>query len=203
MMASRDSQIDKDGTKEDLKLPSNIHISERQRQTLIQVVDEICGEEVKQVTLVLLNAGEETTDEEISEKLDLRLNQVRKSLYKLYDLQLASFRRIRDKSTGWFVYYWLLHPEKIDLFVENKQKQVLSKLRARLEYEESNMFFTCNNENCPRIIFQEAMDLNFECSNCAQRLEAFDNEQIKNILRIKIEELVKIIEKTKNINKTE
>lgn len=102
------------------KMASKVDISERQRQTLIEVVDDIAGEEVKKVTLVLLNADEETTDEEISEKLDMRLNQVRKSLYKLYDLQLATFRRIRDKSTGWFVYFWTLHPERIDIFVEKK-----------------------------------------------------------------------------------
>ncbi|TET76505.1 MAG: hypothetical protein E3J43_06945, partial [Candidatus Heimdallarchaeota archaeon] len=109
--------FDEDGDVNSVKVASKINISERQRQTLIEVVDDIAGEEVRKVTLVLLNADQETTDEEISEKLDMRLNQVRKSLYKLYDLQLATFRRIRDKSTGWFVYFWTLHPERIDVFV--------------------------------------------------------------------------------------
>lgn len=185
------------------KMESKINISERQRQTLIEVVDDIAGEEVKQVTLVLLNADKETTDEEISEKLDMRLNQVRKSLYKLYDLQLATFRRIRDKSTGWFVYFWTLHPERIDLFVEKKQQEVMSKLRERLEYEESNMFFTCNNPECPRVTFQEAMDNNFECEHCNGRLEAFDNEQLKQVLKDKIDEMSEIREKTKKIMKGE
>lgn len=185
------------------KLASKINISERQRQTLIEVVDDIAGEEVKQVTLVLLNADKETTDEEISEKLDMRLNQVRKSLYKLYDLQLATFRRIRDKSTGWFVYFWTLHPERIDLFVEKKQQEVMSKLKERLNYEESNMFFTCNNPECPRVTFQEAMDNNFECEHCGGRLEAFDNEQLKQVLKDKISEMKDIREKTKKIMKGE
>ncbi|MHA2357875.1 MAG: transcription factor E [Candidatus Heimdallarchaeaceae archaeon] len=185
------------------KMTSKINISERQRQTLIEVVDDIAGEEVKQVTLVLLNVDEETTDEEISEKLDMRLNQVRKSLYKLYDLQLATFRRIRDKSTGWFVYFWTLHPERIDMFVEKKQQEVLEKLQSRLDYEESNMFFTCNNPECPRVIFQEAMDQNFECGHCGGRLEAFDNEQLINVLKEKISELKDIRTKTKKIMKGE
>ncbi|MCG3215751.1 MAG: transcription factor E [Candidatus Heimdallarchaeota archaeon] len=185
------------------KIASKIDISERQRQTLIEVVDDIAGEEVKQVTLVLLNADEETTDEEISEKLDMRLNQVRKSLYKLYDLQLATFRRIRDKSTGWFVYFWTLHPERIDVFVEKKQEEVLDKLQNRLEYEKSNMFFTCNNPECPRVTFQEAMDNNFECEHCGGRLEAFDNEQLINVLEEKIMELNDIKETTKKIMKGE
>lgn len=185
------------------KMTSKIIISERQRQTLIEVVDDIAGEEVKQVTLVLLNADEETTDEEISEKLDMRLNQVRKSLYKLYDLQLATFRRIRDKSTGWFVYFWTLHPERIDVFVEKKQLEVLEKLQTRLTYEESNMFFTCDNPDCPRVIFQEAMDNNFECESCKGRLESFENDQLIKVLKEKIVELEEIREKTRKIMKGE
>ncbi|MHA1952541.1 MAG: transcription factor E [Candidatus Heimdallarchaeaceae archaeon] len=198
--------VSESGDNEDVsssKMTSNINISERQRQTLIEVVDDIAGEEVKQVTLVLLNADEETTDEEISEKLDMRLNQVRKSLYKLYDLQLATFRRIRDKSTGWFVYFWTLHPERIDMFVEKKQQEVLEKLQSRLDYEESNMFFTCNNPECPRVIFQEAMDQNFECGRCGGRLEAFDNEQLITVLKEKIVELEVIKDKTQKIMKGE
>ena len=198
--------VSESGKKEDVstnKMASKINISERQRQTLIEVVDDIAGEEVKQVTLVLLNADEETTDEEISEKLDMRLNQVRKSLYKLYDLQLATFRRIRDKSTGWFVYFWTLHPERIDMFVEKKQQEVLEKLQSRLDYEESNMFFTCNNPECPRVIFQEAMDQNFECGRCGGRLEAFDNEQLITVLKEKIQELEEIKNKTQKIMKGE
>ncbi len=202
---SRD-EVDKKGNKKDAsssKIASKINISERQRQTLIEVVDDIAGEEVKQVTLVLLNADGETTDEEISEKLDMRLNQVRKSLYKLYDLPLATFRRIRDKSTGWFVYFWTLHPERIDMFVEKKQQEVLEKLNSRLDYEENNMFFTCNNPECPRVIFQEAMDNNFECEHCGGRLEAFDNEQLITVLKEKIIELEEVKKKTQKIMKGE
>ena len=198
--------VSESGDNEDVsssKMTSKINISERQRQTLIEVVDDIAGEEVKQVTLVLLNVDEETTDEEISEKLDMRLNQVRKSLYKLYDLQLATFRRIRDKSTGWFVYFWTLHPERIDMFVEKKQQEVLEKLQSRLDYEESNMFFTCNNPECPRVIFQESMDQNFKCGRCGGRLEAFDNEQLITVLKEKIVELEEIKDKTQKIMKGE
>ncbi|MCK4844938.1 MAG: transcription factor [Candidatus Heimdallarchaeota archaeon] len=198
-MASDETNEYDDERKNSTKMSSKINISERQRQTLIEVVEDICGEEVKQVTLVLLNSEEETTDEEISEKLDMRLNQVRKSLYKLYDLQLATFRRIRDKSTGWFVYFWILHPERIDFLVEKKQNEVLNKLKSRLEYEDSNMFFTCSNHECPRVIFQDAMDSNFVCGKCGERLEAFDNEQLKTILNTKIVELEEIKKKTAQI----
>ena len=79
-------------------------ISEIQRQTLLSMVEDIAGPEVKKVAIVLLDSEEETTDEIIAEELDIKLNNVRKALYRLYDIQLASFRRIRDKNSGWFLY---------------------------------------------------------------------------------------------------
>ena len=62
-MASDEINEYDDERKNSTKMSSKINISERQRQTLIEVVEDICGEEVKQVTLVLLNSEEETTDE--------------------------------------------------------------------------------------------------------------------------------------------
>ena len=69
------------------------------------VVEEIAGKEGVDVATVLVNA-DETTDEEIATKTDLKLNVVRRILYKLHDNHLASYRRIRDTNTGWFLYYW-------------------------------------------------------------------------------------------------
>ncbi len=164
-------------------------IDERQRQTLIDVVTDLAGEEAKQVTLVLLNAKDEITDEEISEELDMRLNQVRKALYSLYDIQLASFRRIRDKQTGWFVYYWNLHPDRIYSIVQKRQSSVLDKLGERLRYEENNMFFTCGTPGCKRYSFDEGMQEHFICPECGEKLDSFDNSYTVYVLKQKIQTL--------------
>jgi len=88
----------------------------------------IAGDIAIEVGIELLNSEEEDiTDEGITENIKarmkelnpeieiafeengveiLKLNTVRKTLYKLYSGKLAQFRRIRDKSTGWFIYYW-------------------------------------------------------------------------------------------------
>ena len=156
---------------------------------MIDVVTDLSGEEAKQVTLVLLNATDEITDEEISEELDMRLNQVRRALYSLYDIQLASFRRIRDKTTGWFVYYWTLHPDRIDSIVHKRQLAVLDKLQQRLEYEENNMFFTCGTPGCKRYSFDEGMQEQFICPECGEKLDSFDNSYTIYVLKQKIKSL--------------
>ena len=176
-------------------------ITEEERQTLLSMVEDVAGPEVREVTIILLTHKGELTDEIIAEELDIKLNQVRKALYKLHDLELASFRRIRDKATGWFIFYWKLHPEKINSLVTKKQKNVLKKIMARLEYEEGNMFFSCGGEHCKRITFQAAMEQDFICMECEERLESFDNSKIVFVLRKKYEELVNILGKDKIISK--
>lgn len=169
-------------------------ITDEQRQTLLSMVEDVAGPEVREVTIILLTHKGELTDEIIAEELDIKLNQVRKALYKLHDLELATFRRIRDKTTGWFIFYWKLHPEKITSLVKKKQKNVLEKIISRLQYEEGNMFFSCLEDGCDRVTFQTAMEQDFICQNCEQRLDSFDNSQIVTVLVKKVEQLKKILE---------
>jgi transcription initiation factor TFIIE subunit alpha len=169
-------------------------ITDEQRQTLLSMVEDVAGPEVREVAIVLLTNKGEMTDELIAEELDIKLNQVRKALYKLHDLELATFRRIRDKSTGWFIFYWKLHPERITELVTTKQHNVLEKIQTRLEYEQGNMFFSCGTEHCKRVTFQEAMEQDFICLECEERLESFDNSKIVQVLEKKVDQLRKILD---------
>jgi transcription initiation factor TFIIE subunit alpha len=158
------------------------------------------------VGLELLNSeAQDITDEDITENIKesikgkeidfepddseiLKLNTVRKTLYKLYSEKLAQFRRIRDKSTGWFIYYWW---HEFDLFEEillEKKKLIESKLRDRLQFEEKNYFFLCKNcqDSTPKYNFDEAFELNFRCPDCGGLLEAQDNQVIIKFLKNKI-----------------
>ena len=166
----------------------------------------IGGEIAIYVGKELLNAkSADITDEDITEKIKesikdtdvdfeqdgkeiLKLNSVRKTLYKLYSEKLAQFRRIRDKSTGWFIYYWW---HQFDLFEEillEKKNLIESKLRDRLQFEENNYFFSCNTCNPPTIKynFDEAFERNFRCPDCGNPLEAQDNRSIIEFLKNKI-----------------
>ncbi|MHA1784104.1 MAG: transcription factor E [Candidatus Helarchaeota archaeon] len=157
------------------------------------VVQELVGEEAIDV-VSMLREKDEATDEEISQKLEIRLNIIRKTLYKLYDNHLADFRRIRDKSTGWFVYFWKLKPERMLDLVKSKKLLVLKKLKERLEYEKNNIFYQCS-ENHPRYTFEEAIEITFQCQVCQQPLENISNTEYIKILNEKIEFLENDLEK--------
>ena len=128
----------------------------------------------------------------------LKLNTVRKTLYKLYSEKLAQFRRIRDKSTGWFIYYWWHEFERIEEILSKKKKLNERKLRERLQYEEENYFFTCQkcNDQNLKYIFEQAFEFNFRCPECGEPLEAQNNEEIIQFLKEKI-----TLNQTININK--
>lgn len=166
----------------------------------------IGGDVAIEVGIELLNSkNEDITDEDITENIKeriegkgidfepddseiLKLNTVRKTLYKLYSEKLAQFRRIRDKSSGWFIYYWWAEFDLIEQILLKKKKLIERKLRDRLEYEENNYFFMCQNCDSSqyKYRFDEAFELNFRCPECGGQLEAQDNQKIIEFLKKKI-----------------
>jgi len=154
----------------------------------------------------LLNSeSKDITDEDITENIKehiegtdidfepddteiLKLNTVRKTLYKLYSEKIAQFRRIRDKSTGWFIYYWWHEFDLLEEIIIEKKKLIESKLRDRLQFEQNNYFFICINceDSNIKYNFEEAFELNFRCPNCGGSLEAQDNKAIIEFLKNKI-----------------
>ncbi|MFX1518728.1 MAG: transcription factor, partial [Promethearchaeota archaeon] len=119
---------------------------------------------------MLSSSNGEVTDEEIAAGTELRLNVVRKILYKLYDNQLAAYRRTRDQNTGWFIYYWKLVPNRVKELLLKRKKQVLKVLEDRLAYERTNMFFMCSTPTCPRLTFNQAVENSFRCPTCGKVL---------------------------------
>ncbi len=117
------------------------------------VSEEVAGKEGVDVATVLVNA-EETTDEEIAAKTDFKLNIVRRILYKLHDNHLASYRRIRDTNTGWFLYYWRIDPKKAQALVNRKKRMVLNLLEQRLQHEANNDLYACVNRDSSPVPFE-------------------------------------------------
>lgn len=148
----------------------------------------IGGEDAKAIVEVL-GQVDEITDEEIVNKTNIKLNIVRKLLYRLYDHSIVGLRRTRDKDTGWFIFHWRLQPDQIDGFLTNQKKHILQKLEDRLEYEKNHDFYYCQTDGCKRLPFEEATEYVFRCPKCEKPLMHFDNSKIIKFLSNKIEEL--------------
>jgi len=158
--------------------------------TLIKVA-EVFGNEDAVKIMDILKEVNEITDEEIANKTGIRLNFVRKILYKLYDHSLVGLRRSRDENTGWFIFHWRLQPDQIEGFVLNQKRRILEKLETRLRYEKNHDFYYCSTPECERIPFEEAMELVFKCPTCNKPLMHYDNGELIEALNQKIEALRK------------
>ena len=158
--------------------------------TLMRVATAL-GEEDAVKLIENLKNTEETTDDEIASKTGIRLNSVRKILYKLYDHSLVSLRRTRDPKTGWFIFHWRLQPDQLEGFILSQKRRVLEKLNVRLEYEKNHDFYSCDTAGCKRVPFEEAVELVFHCSTCGKPLAHSENRIIVEKLSTKVGQLRK------------
>lgn len=163
-------------------------------EELIKVANLFGGEEAVTVVTSLKHLGE-GTDEIITNdckdrlKKEVRLNTVRKILYKLYDHGLVSCTRVRDEKTGWFIFYWRLQPDQLDAFIRSRKKRALDKLKQKLDYERNHTFFVCKTDTDVRIPFEEAMETSFKCGKCGNQLESMENSDVIVVLETKIHQL--------------
>ena len=159
-------------------------------KTLNKVAEAFGSEDAVQIIDTLKGANE-ITDDEIAFQTGIRLNFVRKILYKLYDHSLVALRRSRDENTGWFVFHWRLQPDQLDGFITNQKRRVLEKLENRLEHEKNHEFYYCSTTGCRRTPFEEAVELVFRCPTCNKLMMHFDNKKLVEVLNVKIGELRK------------
>ncbi len=156
----------------------------------IQFIANDIKEKVEKTIIPIINAlidGIET-DEEIANKTGIKLNIVRKILYKLYDLKIANYKRSKDPETQWFTYSWKFEEAELINQINEECEKELNDLNEQLESEENNMFFVCPLGHV-RYNFDEASDEEFLCV-CGEELEFQDNSEIikqlkKNIKLIK------------------
>ncbi len=161
-------------------------------EELIKVANLFGGEEAVAVVKSLKKIGE-ATDEIIANDLktekEIRLNSVRKILYKLYDHGLVSCTRVRDEKTGWFIFYWRLQPDQLDAFIRSRKKRALDKLKTRLDFERAHTFFICKTDQEVRVTFEDAMESSFKCGKCGKQLESSENSEMVSVLESRVERL--------------
>lgn len=158
--------------------------------TLVKVAEALGKEEAIEIIYTLKDA-DETTDDQIASKTGIRLNSVRKILYKLYDHSLVSLRRSRDQNTGWFIFHWKLQPDQLEGYILNQKKHVLEKLDTRLRYEKNHDFYHCGTLGCRRVPFEEAVELIFRCPMCNKPMMHFENGKVVGALSRKVDQLRK------------
>ncbi len=163
-------------------------------ELLFNVARIIGGEDAIKIVKILRDKGE-ATDDEISQATEMRLNDARKALFKLYNHSIVIYNQIRDPNTGWFIFRWGLQPDHIEAYIRSQKMRILGKLESRLNYEQSHSFYSCGTPNCRRLTFEEAMETIFRCPICGSILTYADNTKMKERLSERIKELIVELDK--------
>jgi transcription initiation factor TFIIE subunit alpha len=150
----------------------------------------IGGDEYLKVARSLLKSAD-ATDEEIASSTGLRINMVRKVLYDLFGKALITGIRVKDEKKGWFVYRWRSRRDEVENFIEGQKKKILERLQQRLDYESSSDFYHCGNEDCPRVTFENALELFFKCPSCGNVVNLKKNDKTKKAFAYKIDHIKK------------
>lgn len=169
------------------------------KNKIVKILLSILGEEGQPLIEELI--GKENVSEfDLAKNAKLDIKQVRKMLYLLYNNNLVSFTRKKDKQKGWYVYYWTLLPESVKFIYIKRKRELLGTLRKHLDEENKELFFVCSN-NCVRLNFDQSMDFEFHCPECGELISQDDGKGKIEIIRKKILEIENELKKIEIMQK--
>ncbi len=149
-------------------------------KTVEDVVSEVAGEDVIPLVKILRNK-KNLSEFTLADRIKKEINLTRNMLYRLYEANLVSFLKKKDKKKGWYIYYWTFNANRIKDLVKILKKQRLDSLKDRLEREKRSQFFICSKK-CIRLDIEQASDFEFKCPECNSLLNPENNAQkIKDI----------------------
>jgi len=164
-----------------------------------EVIINVAGKEG--LRLVKKLKGKENISEFVlATKLKRDIKIVRNLLYKLYNHNLISSTRKKDKQKGWYIYYWTLIPENIKfLYLKNKKIELI-KLKEQLKKEQTEQFYTCSKK-CVRLDFDQAIDFEFRCPECGELISQYQDPKKMIELEKKINNLEKELKSEEKVRK--
>ena len=159
---------------------------------ITELIERVAGE--LGVVIYSLGIKGEFTDEQLAEELGVEINDVRKALFALYELGLASYRRRRDDETGWMEYYWRINYDKEKEVLKRELRKTVEKLESKLRTEDETVYYICIN-GCVKVKYDEAMELGFTCPKCGAPLEYLDSREALKRIREEIEKIKELLNK--------
>lgn len=145
-----------------------------------EVISEVAGSDVVPLVKVLRNKNN-VSEFKLADNIKKEINLTRNMLYRLYDNNLVSFSRKKDKKKGWYIYYWTFNQQRIKDLAEDLKKRRFQNLKDRLEREKNTQFYVCDSK-CMRMNFDQSHDFNFKCPECGMLLDLEDNtKRIKDL----------------------
>jgi transcription initiation factor TFIIE subunit alpha len=156
---------------------------------IFDTVKEVVGEDSLKV-VEFLKDKKNISDFKIAEKTNTDIHQIRNILYRLYNHNLVSYYRKKDRQKGWYISYWTFNKKRIKDLMSNVKRDKYAKFQERLKVEEANRnnFYMCPNA-CIRTDFHRATEYDFRCPECGTILNNQNNDKTIDFLKTQIKEM--------------
>ena len=154
-----------------------------------EIIKEAIGEDSLKV-VEFLKDKKNISDFKIAEKTETDIHEIRNILYRLYNQNLVTYYRKKDRQKGWYISYWTFNKKRVKDLMAILKKQKFEKYNERLREEElnKNNFYLCPNA-CVRVNFDRATDVEFRCPECGNILNHQSNEKTIEFLKSEIRTL--------------
>ena len=93
------------------------------------VVSEVVGEDSLPI-VDFLQGKSNISDFKIADKVDKDIHEVRNILYRLYNQNLVTYYRKKDRQKGWYISYWTFNKARINDLKKNLHRKKLEKFSA-------------------------------------------------------------------------
>ena len=156
---------------------------------ILDTVKEVVGEDSLKV-VEFLKDKKNISDFKIAEKVKTDIHEIRNILYRLYNHNLVTYYRKKDRQKGWYISYWTFNKKRIGDLMYKVHYSKIEKFQKRLAEEEKNKgnIYLCPNA-CVRVNFDKATDLDFKCPECGVILNHQDNGKTIDFLKDRLKEL--------------
>ena len=148
------------------------------------------GKESYLVLLALDRSGK--TDEQISKKINLKVNEIRSCLNKLNYAGIIYYTKEKSPTSNWYTYTWFVKKERIGELIKERYKEDLEDLKKKLNYENTYTFFKCV-KGCTKLPFELAFEYDFKCPECGSEMKSYNNVRDKKKLKDKINQIEKFL----------
>lgn len=137
--------------------------------------------------------GRGKTDEQISKKTKLKVNDIRAELNKLHYMGIIFYSKIKAKKSNWYTYTWFIKKDRISELLKERYSEELEKLDGKLGFEQNYTFFKCSN-GCDKLPFEIAFEYDFKCPECGGGMDSINSNSEKRKIQIKIKRIKKLFE---------
>ena len=139
------------------------------------------------------------SENEIAEKLDVKINGARKSLYKLHNIGFVEYTKERDEEKKWwYIYFWHVNRKRLLNVYRKFKENLIKKIKNQIQAESEYAFETKSGE---KFKYEDALNNGFISPTDGKPLSEINNFELIQSLEAQMHALNQDIEKIDEMKK--